>query len=539
MSYQLKKEHLTNWNVPKSDWGPANINNKPVINYDRDVYTPKNSSPTPIVHDKDLPLTPNNNKLVTPPLPSANLPKKESHTLRYAYNELPENGIPLAVQFNNSKKEEEKRKKSIRKAPPGQGTLAPPVETQPSDMNKNYYPYWHYYKLKNPDWMMRHRQTNDGQLIPYDAVDPSQYVEEPALTNITPESSRHNRKSHRKNYDKYTLGNNLDRRSNDTNKNPLLPVPSMSNENIKRQRSSSRKHKSLKDATNNQSSIPRNSNQVVTSDASKHRKKNVNDEFTNEDKRHHRHHHHHHHHRHHHHHHHTPSESQEQNQQQSSVQVEQQPSQHHHHHHHHHNYSVSSDKEYVDQEFRVIDDSFKKSERTAYFQGIRNPPIINNQNSYLPSILPRENLSGSKSTDFYTKYTLSNDWRDSVKSPQNHFEIDLGTENKTILPHETACCCGYVALLQCADKSKSARTGYGIEERISKIFRYWLQHSLSLHSSFLLQYKSVGGVYLLGDTNVGKSSLFNDLIDSDLCHIHAFDGVQRAPVSNLPGKDIS
>ncbi|CAF3738903.1 unnamed protein product [Rotaria socialis] len=476
MSYQLKKEHLTNWNVPKSDWGPANINNKPVINYDRDVYTPKNSSPTPIVHDKDLPLTPNNNKLVTPPLPSANLPKKESHTLRYAYNELPENGIPLAVQFNNSKKEEEKRKKSIRKAPPGQGTLAPPVETQPSDMNKNYYPYWHYYKLKNPDWMMRHRQTNDGQLIPYDAVDPSQYVEEPALTNITPESSRHNRKSHRKNYDKYTLGNNLDRRSNDTNKNPLLPVPSMSNENIKRQRSSSRKHKSLKDATNNQSSIPRNSNQVVTSDASKHRKKNVNDEFTNEDKRHHRHHHHHH--RHHHHHHHTPSESQEQNQQQSSVQVEQQPSQHHHHHHHHHNYSVSSDKEYVDQEFRVIDDSFKKSERTAYFQGIRNPPIINNQNSYLPSILPRENLSGSKSTDFYTKYTLR-------------------TENKTILPHETACCCGYVALLQCADKS---------------------------------------GVYLLVDTNVGKSSLFNDLIDSDLCHIHAFDGVQRAPVSNLPGK---
>ncbi|CAF2078596.1 unnamed protein product [Rotaria magnacalcarata] len=340
---------------------------------------------------------------------------KEQHTLRYAYNELPENGIPFAVQFNNSKKEEEKRKRSIRKAPPGQGTLAPVVETQPSEMNKNYYPYWHYYKLKNPDWMMRHRQTSDGQLIPYDTVDPSQYVEEPAMTDIKPKSSRHNRKSHRKNYDKYTQNNNLDERSNDTNRNPSLPVPSMSNENIKRQRSLSRNHQSLKDATNNLSSIPRNSNQVVTSDASKHRNKNVNDEFTNEDKRHH----HHHHRRHHHHHrHHTPSESQEQNQQQSSVQVEQQPSQHHHHHHHHHNYSVSSAKEYVDQEFRVIDDSFKKSERTTYFQGIRNPPIINSQNSYLPSILPRENLSGSKSTDFYTKYTLSKDWRDSIKSPR-------------------------------------------------------------------------------------------------------------------------
>ncbi|CAF1253177.1 unnamed protein product [Rotaria magnacalcarata] len=113
----------------------------------------------------------------------------------------------------------------------------------------------------------------------------------------------------------------------------------MSNENIKRQRSTlSRKRKSLNDATNNQSSIPRNSNQVVTCHASKHRNKNVNDEFTNEDKR----------------------------------------------HHHHHNYSVSSTKEYVDQEFGVIDNTFKKLERTTYFQGIGNRTIINNQNSYLP-----------------------------------------------------------------------------------------------------------------------------------------------------------
>ncbi|CAF5095231.1 unnamed protein product [Rotaria magnacalcarata] len=106
----------------------------------------------PIVHDNDLPLTRNNKKFVTLPLSPANLPKQKHHTLRYAYNELPENGIPFAVQFNNSKKEEEKSKRSIRKAPPGQGTLAPVVETQPSEMNKNYYPYWHYYKLKNPDW---------------------------------------------------------------------------------------------------------------------------------------------------------------------------------------------------------------------------------------------------------------------------------------------------------------------------------------------------------------------------------------------------
>jgi nitric oxide-associated protein 1 len=45
-----------------------------------------------------------------------------------------------------------------------------------------------------------------------------------------------------------------------------------------------------------------------------------------------------------------------------------------------------------------------------------------------------------------------------------------------------------------------------------------------------------GGVYLLGGTNAGKSSLFNSLIDSDLCHIHALDCIQRATVSNLPGR---
>lgn len=46
----------------------------------------------------------------------------------------------------------------------------------------------------------------------------------------------------------------------------------------------------------------------------------------------------------------------------------------------------------------------------------------------------------------------------------------------------------------------------------------------------------LGGVYLLGGTNAGKTSLFNHLMDSDLCHIHALDCLQRATVSNLPGR---
>ena len=86
----------------------------------------------------------------------------------------------------------------------------------------------------------------------------------------------------------------------------------------------------------------------------------------------------------------------------------------------------------------------------------------------------------------------------------------------------------------------SARTGYGVEELISKIFRYWSQHG-SIHSvrvHFNRLSVLAGGVYLLGGTNAGKSSLFNSLIDSDLCHIHALDCIQRATVSNLPGSDF-
>ncbi|CAF4967462.1 unnamed protein product, partial [Rotaria sp. Silwood1] len=39
-------------------------------------------------------------------------------------------------------------------------------------------------------------------------------------------------------------------------------------------------------------------------------------------------------------------------------------------------------------------------------------------------------------------------------SIENHFEIGLGTEDKTILPHERARCFGCGVLLQCADKNK-------------------------------------------------------------------------------------
>lgn len=70
--------------------------------------------------------------------------------------------------------------------------------------------------------------------------------------------------------------------------------------------------------------------------------------------------------------------------------------------------------------------------------------------------------------------------------------------------------------------------------------RWSTESTLNLSMNFFLflcttKSLATGGVYLLGGTNAGKTSLFNSLIDSDLCHIHALDCVQRATVSNLPG----
>ncbi|XP_043529855.1 nitric oxide-associated protein 1 isoform X2 [Frieseomelitta varia] len=70
----------------------------------------------------------------------------------------------------------------------------------------------------------------------------------------------------------------------------------------------------------------------------------------------------------------------------------------------------------------------------------------------------------------------------------------------------------------------SAKTGYGIEQLINKLQNKW-QHK--------------GDVYLVGCTNVGKSSLFNTLINSDYCKVQAIDLVQRATVSAWPGTTLN
>lgn len=70
----------------------------------------------------------------------------------------------------------------------------------------------------------------------------------------------------------------------------------------------------------------------------------------------------------------------------------------------------------------------------------------------------------------------------------------------------------------------SAKTGYGVEELITKLHNLWAYR---------------GDVYLLGCTNVGKSTLFNALLQSDYCKVKAVDLIQRATTSPWPGTTLN
>jgi len=70
----------------------------------------------------------------------------------------------------------------------------------------------------------------------------------------------------------------------------------------------------------------------------------------------------------------------------------------------------------------------------------------------------------------------------------------------------------------------SAKTGYGVENLITKIYEAWNREE---------------DIYLIGCTNVGKSTLFNALLQSDLCHVRENDLIQRATTSLWPGTTLN
>jgi len=75
----------------------------------------------------------------------------------------------------------------------------------------------------------------------------------------------------------------------------------------------------------------------------------------------------------------------------------------------------------------------------------------------------------------------------------------------------------------------SATTGLNVEKLVEMVFNNWRTASNALP----------GHVYIVGCTNVGKSSLFNALLDSDLCRVAALERVARAMVSPVPGTTLN
>jgi len=75
----------------------------------------------------------------------------------------------------------------------------------------------------------------------------------------------------------------------------------------------------------------------------------------------------------------------------------------------------------------------------------------------------------------------------------------------------------------------SAKTGFNMETLIDKVFRYWRWNNESMP----------GDIYIIGCTNVGKSSIFNTLLESDLCKIRAIDLVGKAMTSPVPGTTLN
>lgn len=75
----------------------------------------------------------------------------------------------------------------------------------------------------------------------------------------------------------------------------------------------------------------------------------------------------------------------------------------------------------------------------------------------------------------------------------------------------------------------SGKTGYGIEDLITEIHLKWTNVRSSMRDD----------IFLVGCTNAGKSTLFNSLLQSDLCKVRAVDLVERATTSVWPGTTLS
>lgn len=69
----------------------------------------------------------------------------------------------------------------------------------------------------------------------------------------------------------------------------------------------------------------------------------------------------------------------------------------------------------------------------------------------------------------------------------------------------------------------SSQTNFGVEDLITSLYTIW---------------PNQGDVYLLGNANVGKTTLFNALLGSDYCRVRARSLIRRATSSAWPGTTL-
>ncbi|CAF0867925.1 unnamed protein product [Didymodactylos carnosus] len=167
MTFELKKDYLTNLNIKQEDLDAAN-----------NASHKENLTNDNLIAVRTTPETPPSSRQQSEyEQPS---PSPPSHRRRHLYNERPP---------TPKKKEKQKKQRFVPKAPSGQGQLVDVPETKQPTLGKHSYPYWYYYKLKNPSWIMKHRQTEDGHLIPFDDTKPEKYGDAAEIANRYASSS--------------------------------------------------------------------------------------------------------------------------------------------------------------------------------------------------------------------------------------------------------------------------------------------------------------------------------------------------------------
>jgi len=465
MTYNLRNDHFKSWDLQQANEKPMTIIEN---DDDQDIYISERSS---VASSNDMNQAHSSiaKRLPTPTTSSIlAVSQKQPHNLRYPYNELPENGVLI------QRKEENKKKKDLRKAPPDQGNLVSFAETKSPELRDAHYPYLYYSKAKNPDWVMRHRQTGDSQVIPNESLDLPQHAHQPALTTSPIKPRQQPRKTTRHNHvpiiqsnqDKQRVDhseNNSTVLSNSTMLTNLTSPENYDNINNQKQSSSPKQYIPLKDSDHDEHRIQpikrtipqqrrklktendwtdnymqslsngrqsQDSNSLIitsnsltnrTKNRSKISNKNSGSSDIDENGKYR-------------HQHHSPYYHHHQNQLQShnSPSIPSQQTYHHHHNlqQHLHVRRRPPSGVYLGSEFQLVDVSFKKTDRSSYIQQTREPcpsPIspIYNQTSHLPPIIRDHHQHKTHTSRFPNEYygtlarqTHSKDWEEPIDIPK-------------------------------------------------------------------------------------------------------------------------